>query len=67
MNKFKTYIFVIIFLIFSYAYSKEIIHIVSASIDYITNQESEKLLTESKINFDDTVIVKNKSNKQNFF
>ena len=67
MNKFKTYIFVIIFLIFSYAYSKDIIHIVSASIDYITNQESEKLFTESKINFDDTVIVKNKSNKQNFF
>ena len=66
MNNFKTFIFVLVILIMSksYAFSKDFIGVISAGIGEITNQDSEKLTTGSKIYFGDTIIVKEQSNAQ---
>ena len=66
MNNFKNLIFVVIIFIssMSYAFSKDFIGVISAGIGEITNQESEKLFTGSKIYFGDTIIVKEKSSAQ---
>ena len=66
MNKFKNLIFIIIILILSmsYAFSKDFIGVISAGIGDITNQDSEKLSTGSKIYYGDTIIVREKSSAQ---
>jgi hypothetical protein len=66
MNNFKTFIFVLVILTMSksYAFSKDFIGVISAGIGEITNQDSEKLTTGSKIYFGDTIIVKEQSNAQ---
>ena len=66
MNNFKTFIFVILIVILSksYGFSKDFIGVISAGIGKISNQDSEKLTTGSKIYFGDTIIVKEQSNAQ---
>ena len=67
MNKIKTVIISIIFSLFSISFgftSEVVIGVIAAGIGDITNQNSEKLVTGSKIYFGDTIIAKSQSNAQ---
>jgi hypothetical protein len=48
----------------SHAFSKNFIGVISAGVGEISNQDSEKLTTGSKIYFGDTIIVKEQSSAQ---
>ena len=66
MNNFKTFIFIIFIVVMtkSHAFSKNFIGVISAGVGEISNQDSEKLTTGSKIYFGDTIIVKEQSSAQ---
>ncbi len=66
MNKIKTIVVSLIFLLFSLSnvVANEMIGIVAVGIGDISNQNNEKLTTGSKIYFGDTILVKAQSNAQ---
>ena len=66
MNNFKTFIFIIFIFVMtkSHAFSKNFIGVISAGVGEISNQDSEKLTTGSKIYFGDTIIVTEQSSAQ---
>ena len=66
MNNFKTFIFIIFIVVMtkSHAFSKNFIGVISAGVGEISNQDSEKLTTGSKIYFGDTIIVTEQSSAQ---